>query len=638
MNKVVEYIIGAKDKTAEAIKSALGRLRDWSKATVDETHKAIEAFRKRAIEMKKTLASEEDAFVKAHKSALSTYETLDELNRRIDAPKKAAQEAAKAQEEHNKALERYCRLVEEAKAREASRYAKKHYYNAFDPSTFGNLEKLHGGKGDGGGISGGLKNAMTSINGLAASAKRSVPLLMMMSNAMSQNTGAAGKMAHAISSIAGMTMMFGPLGAAIAGVQAAISAVGDYFVDKANKMLEKARELSAKATERLAKLKDTKFNALTDQMEIVAKSADRVTEAFDRAAEAKAKMASAKNNVATAHDLDELSEMHRKMHEDVDAVDDSDKERVGAAWRVEIAEKEAEARERGAMRELKIEEDAIRAAEKRYDLTEKNVKKLQAAESLAYKKYLHMRDLFGDEDPAYVRQYEKLYEAARERARTEEISSERQRHELETMRENKIANDIRRETSVADAYGAKEQAVRQYKQAEEKREKEADMAVAREIAQFEEEERAKAIQEERDTRMRMEREIARERKQLAKDLSAAQKEEAMAQARLDAATAKEKQAWGWYRDRDSWKAQLEEERADAEAQKQFDKDFESLKSRYRDWRTSDRLSDDDELIRRVALAREEKAAAEEYAKQTAEATQACADALEAIQDAITEEG
>lgn len=122
-----------------------------------------------------------------------------------------------------------------------------------------------------------------------------------------------------------------------------------------------------------------------------------------------------------------------------------------------------------------------------------------------------------------------------------------------------------------------------------------------------------------------------------KELTERQKEEADAKARLQEAERAEKQAWGWYRDRDSWTAQLAEERADKEAQKQFDKDFENLKSRYRDWRTSDRLSDDDELIRRVALAREEKAAAEQYARETAEATQACADALEAIQAAIETE-
>ena len=56
-----------------------------------------------------------------------------------------------------------------------------------------------------------------------------------------------------------------------------------------------------------------------------------------------------------------------------------------------------------------------------------------------------------------------------------------------------------------------------------------------------------------------------------------------------------------------------------------------------DWRTAD-LSDEDELVRRVALAREEKHAAEEYARETAEATKACADALEAIQDAIEQGG
>ena len=141
-------------------------------------------------------------------------------------------------------------------------------------------------------------------------------------------------------------------------------------------------------------------------------------------------------------------------------------------------------------------------------------------------------------------------------------------------------------------------------------------------------------------------EVARIRKdKLNKDEDALQKElaewkeiSADAKTRLQDAEQAEKKAWGWYRDRDSWTKQLEEERADAEAQKQFDKDFAKLKSRFRDWRTSDRLSDDDELIRRVALAREEKAAAEEYAKQTAEATQACAEALEAIQSAIAEEG
>ena len=50
----------------------------------------------------------------------------------------------------------------------------------------------------------------------------------------------------------------------------------------------------------------------------------------------------------------------------------------------------------------------------------------------------------------------------------------------------------------------------------------------------------------------------------------------------------------------------------AEARKQFEKDLDRLKSRRRDWRTAENLSVDDEAVRRVELAREEKEAAEKH--------------------------
>ena len=59
-------------------------------------------------------------------------------------------------------------------------------------------------------------------------------------------------------------------------------------------------------------------------------------------------------------------------------------------------------------------------------------------------------------------------------------------------------------------------------------------------------------------------------------------------------------------------AQLEEEKADAAARKQFEKDFAKLKDRRRDWRTAESLTVDDEAVRRVALAREEKDQAERH--------------------------
>ena len=90
---------------------------------------------------------------------------------------------------------------------------------------------------------------------------------------------------------------------------------------------------------------------------------------------------------------------------------------------------------------------------------------------------------------------------------------------------------------------------------------------------------------------------------------AAAAESAAAHARLAAAQSAVKQAWGWYRDKDSLKAQIEEEKANAAAEAQFEKDFDKLRFR-RDWREATNLSLDQEAVRRVALAREEEEAAQ----------------------------
>ena len=238
----------------------------------------------------------------------------------------------------------------------------------------------------------------------------------------------------------------------------------------------------------------------------------------------------------------------------------------------------------------------------------------------------------GEDVERYLQATAEEEKEAAERVENARLNAKKRVAEAKAQKEREAAEAEKKEQERIQKQLAEAQEKIDRKNAEEKAKAEAEAA-------------KKAAEEEAKTRLALEREIAKERERLWRaDLKAqeaeyrrAQKEEADAKSRLAEATAKESQAWGWYRDRDSWAAQLAEERADAEAQKQFDKDFSKLKDRFRDWRTSDRLSDDDELIRRVALAREEKAAAEEYAKTTAEATQACADALEAIQNAITAE-
>ena len=162
------------------------------------------------------------------------------------------------------------------------------------------------------------------------------------------------------------------------------------------------------------------------------------------------------------------------------------------------------------------------------------------------------------------------------------------------------------------------------------------------LRKMEEQARKKQEAEEEKDRKDLEKRIADERKrlqtQLQADLEAAQNEYDFAQNALVEAQAKVQQAWGWYRDKDSLKAQIEEEKADAAAQKQFEKEFERLRSRRSDWRTAQNLSLDDEAVRRVGLAREQEKAAEEYVRQTAENTALAAEALQNIQMAIQEGG
>lgn len=113
-------------------------------------------------------------------------------------------------------------------------------------------------------------------------------------------------------------------------------------------------------------------------------------------------------------------------------------------------------------------------------------------------------------------------------------------------------------------------------------------------------------------------------------LAAERAEESKTRSAVSAAESKLQQAWGWYRDKDSMAAQIAEEKADAQARKQFEKDFERLRYRRRDWRTAENLSVDDEAVRRVALAREEKEAAERHLAEIEKNTADLAEKLDEL--------
>lgn len=223
----------------------------------------------------------------------------------------------------------------------------------------------------------------------------------------------------------------------------------------------------------------------------------------------------------------------------------------------------------------------------------------------------------------------------------DEKSKEKERLEAEAGRRKEEAR-LKREEEERLAQEAAEA------KAAEKAAKEKEKA-DRKAAEKAERDRLKAIEraarEEERARKKLEAEIEKERERLFKKnlkaqsdaLSASQTEEGNAQTRLAAAQEKVRQAWGWYRDKDSMRAQIEEEKAQKEAEKQFEKDFDRLRSRRRDWRTAENLSVDDEAVRRLALAKEEEKAATKYLADIEANTRALAEAVEAMQAAMEEE-
>ena len=134
-------------------------------------------------------------------------------------------------------------------------------------------------------------------------------------------------------------------------------------------------------------------------------------------------------------------------------------------------------------------------------------------------------------------------------------------------------------------------------------------------------------------RQRIERELAAQRiDDMRRELSERQREESAAQGRQSAAQGALSTAWGWYRDQSRMQAVIDEQKAQAAAEVQWQKDFDRLKSFRRDWRTAEfgSLSASDEAVRQVAFAKEEKAAADRAVIETAENTRDLAEKIDTL--------
>ena len=153
------------------------------------------------------------------------------------------------------------------------------------------------------------------------------------------------------------------------------------------------------------------------------------------------------------------------------------------------------------------------------------------------------------------------------------------------------------------------------------------------LAEQAEAERMRLAQERYREEQRMERELAAQRiSDLRSELAESQKAQGEAQTRQSAAHGSLSTAWGWYRDQSKMQAVIDEQKAQAAAEVQWQKDFDRLKSFRRDWRTADfgSLSAADEAVRQVAFAKEEKAAADRAVLETAENTRNLAEKLDEL--------
>ena len=225
-----------------------------------------------------------------------------------------------------------------------------------------------------------------------------------------------------------------------------------------------------------------------------------------------------------------------------------------------------------------------------------------------------------DLDGAGAEMKERKREEAAKKRREREAKKEAESAKREEEEKKRIADSL--------AEGQKKTEEKNSKEAAEKAAKEKEKADKKAT-----ENAKKLAEEEARLRARLaEKELQDNIKRKQREIAEANKAESAAQSAKSKAESKLQQAWGWYRDKDSMRAQLEEEKAEAAAQKQFEKDFAKLKDRRRDWRKAENLSVDDEAVRRVALAKEEKAAAE---KHLAEIEKNTADLAEKLDNLIS---
>lgn len=412
---------------------------------------------------------------------------------------------------------------------------------------------------------------------------------------------------------------------------------------KHNQELKKQCEAAAKAWEdRWAKMA-AGWDAEAKSVQRAVKHVDDLTRAYLQLQQAREQVASAGN------DAEMLALRRDKFNAMANSATPEEAAARGKEADIRIAEAEARQKLEQYDREAESRAKQLSAEEEKLRIATRHVNRVNADVANAEKKLAYLEsdqsayDLGWEAAAAAEDKMRARLEKLKEERRSAEAEEDRQRRTVEAARLSATADPQMRQNIIDAAQleiDEKKKAYDDYVAQIEREDQERAEEMARQEEALREREARKAeeemlrlVAEEQRERQRMEQELAAQRiSDLRTELTERKRAESEAQSRQAAAAGSLQTAWGWYRDQSKMQGVIDEHKAQAAAEVQWQKDFERLKTWRSDWRTAEfgSLSAAEEAVRQVAFAKEEKAAADRAVIETAENTRNLADKLDEL--------
>ena len=436
----------------------------------------------------------------------------------------------------------------------------------------------------------------------------------------------SSKTMGAITSLVRGFQALGPAGAVLAGINVALGWITDRLVRAAEAAKELAQDRLAAMQRRLAAIRADEIEKLDRQISKAADDAARAASAFDAMANAYLKVARAKDETAAAGDAAELAKMGREKQEAMAGASTADEAAlIGAGHDILIAQaklaetenRHAEAIERATKQ---AEDDARRAADA--EKAERDAKRALAEAKKKAKEAENLEEV----DPDFLRMRKRQLRTAEKNAADATNRRIAAQAQEEASAEALKAAELRRAAALDEASASVAQA----------QQTESDLAIRQmkaaqaEYAKLQLEAERKAAKDRQEAERRATEARNQEADAIRRSIAEQDKSRSFFESELTKATQDLANAWHLYRDKSAMQAVMDEEKAQKEAERSWERDFRSLRSRRRDWRTSEKLNVDERAVREVALAKERKEQSERALVEIAENTRQTKERLESL--------